>query len=301
MKVYCPICGCSDLLQILQGRVDKEFGFAVPGLKYYQCLRSLCRHVHAAPTPRDEVIRTLYKEYTTHEAYRPKGVGRLFAVHNNRKRVRQKKFLLDLCHGNTGIRILDYGCGNGILLKELADLGFTDLTGYDFDHKAVSVVRSLGFRCHSDPENIKPSTIEVIFLNHVLEHVPRPKQLISHLIELTTPGGIIYIRTPNGQSLLARICGANWRGWETPRHLNVFSCASLKSLLETVPGAKIIEIKTSNDLLLAMSVASLPTIINKSKIMKWGLAMILFVITSVFSKFFKDYGEEVVAVIRREK
>ena len=300
MNVSCPICSCSDLLQILNGRVDKEFGFAVPGLKYYQCLSSLCRHVHAAPTPNDEVIRALYNDYTTHEAYRPKGLGRLFALRTNRKRVLQRKFLLNLCHGNTGARILDYGCGNGILLKELAALGFTDLTGYDFDHKAVSVVRSLGFRCYSDPENIKPGTIEVIFLSHVLEHVPRPKQLISHLIELTKPGGIIYIRTPNGRSLLARFCAANWRGWETPRHLNVFSCASLKTLLNAVPGAKIIKINTSNDLLMAMSIASLPTIINKSKIMKWGLAMILFVIASVFSKFLQDHGEEVVAVIRRE-
>jgi hypothetical protein len=46
------------------------------------------------------------------------------------------------------------------------------------------------------------------------------------------PGGLLYIETPNiGSSGHARF-GRNWRGLEPPRHLVLFSWASLERLLQ---------------------------------------------------------------------
>ncbi|KAJ2771492.1 Protein-lysine N-methyltransferase efm4 [Coemansia nantahalensis] len=48
-----------------------------------------------------------------------------------------------------GARILDVGCGNGHLLAELADSGFTDLTGTDYSPQAIELARNVAGGSHA--------------------------------------------------------------------------------------------------------------------------------------------------------
>lgn len=64
-------------------------------------------------------------------------------------------------------------------------------------------------------------------MNHVIEHVYNPDQLLTACCKLLKPGGIFVSVTPNIESLGHRIFKNHWRGLEPPRHLHIFSTNAL--------------------------------------------------------------------------
>jgi SAM-dependent methyltransferase len=71
-----------------------------------------------------------------------------------------------------------------------------------------------------------------ITMSHVLEHVHEPRRTLVVAHRLLRPGGTLWIATPNLRSLGHRLFGANWLGLDPPRHLALFTHASLARLLD---------------------------------------------------------------------
>lgn len=134
------------------------------------------------------------------------------------------------------LRVHDTGCGFGGLVGLLRAQGI-DATGTDLSGEAVA-----GGRRDAKNEWIYQETAQqflkrthqkqhLIVLNHMIEHVQRPLQLVRSLIPYLEPGGIILVRCPNSQflrSLLGSI-RLNWYGY--PKHLHYFGPSSIKKLL----------------------------------------------------------------------
>jgi 2-polyprenyl-6-hydroxyphenyl methylase/3-demethylubiquinone-9 3-methyltransferase len=116
------------------------------------------------------------------------------------------------------IRILDVGCGAGLMSEPLARLGAT-LVGLDATPRNVEIARwhaaqngldidyrnSLANRLVEDQERF-----DVVLNLEVVEHVPDPHQLIKECSALVKPGGIIVIATISRtlRSYLFAIIGA---------------------------------------------------------------------------------------------
>jgi len=135
-----------------------------------------------------------------------------------------------------GGRLLDVGFGNGGFLKLATEMGW-QAEGIDFDPKAVALAQSRGLnaRCASAADlSAQHEQFDIITLSHVIEHVPDPIALLEDLYRLLKPGGLLWLETPNLDSLGAKRFGRNWRGLETPRHLVLFNPASLRMSLENV-------------------------------------------------------------------
>ena len=77
-------------------------------------------------------------------------------------------------------------------------------------------------------------------MSHVIEHVHAPLDFVKLAYNCLKPGGILYLDTPNIESLGARKFGKNWRGIETPRHLVLFSKSGLKNILVQASFEKIV-------------------------------------------------------------
>lgn len=75
------------------------------------------------------------------------------------------------------------------------------------------------------------SRFDVITLNHVIEHVSDPIELLRSCYRLLKLGGQLWLQTPNIDSLGSRRYGRHWRGLEPPRHLVLFDPVSLRSAL----------------------------------------------------------------------
>ena len=122
-------------------------------------------------------------------------------------------------------RILDVGCGSAELLRVLARLGFTALTGID-----------KFLREDSDRDGVKLRAAELsdldgrfdlIMFHHSLEHMADPVRALRQAYTLLADGGTCLVRIP----LLAYAWekyGVNWVGLDPPRHL----------VLVTEPGAR---------------------------------------------------------------
>jgi predicted SAM-dependent methyltransferase len=79
-------------------------------------------------------------------------------------------------------------------------------------------------------------------MSHVIEHVHDPVGVLKSCFELLRPGGVLWLETPNICSFGHETFGRNWRGLEPPRHLVIFSPASMRGALE-VAGFSTVEIQ----------------------------------------------------------
>lgn len=101
------------------------------------------------------------------------------------------------------IQLLDVGCGGGILTEACAKQG-AKCTGIDANKPLIDVAKlhaleselEIDYQC-STIENYQQQKFNTIVCMELLEHVPRPAELIEHLANLLAPGGKLFLSTIN--------------------------------------------------------------------------------------------------------
>jgi 2-polyprenyl-6-hydroxyphenyl methylase/3-demethylubiquinone-9 3-methyltransferase len=116
------------------------------------------------------------------------------------------EWLERLAGGVSGKRILDLGCGGGILSEALAARGAT-VVGIDLGEKALGVAKlhqletgsSVDYRLVA-AETLaaeSPAAFDVVACMELLEHVPDPAAIVGACGALVKPGGMVVISTIN--------------------------------------------------------------------------------------------------------
>ncbi|NDJ78505.1 MAG: class I SAM-dependent methyltransferase [Chloroflexi bacterium] len=119
-------------------------------------------------------------------------------------------------------RVLDVGCGPGILARRLLDLGFENVMGIDPYADAPDVVRG--------DITAVDGVWDVIMFHHALEHVPDPLASLSAAMERLAPDGAILVRMPVVPCAVWDRYGVAWVQLDAPRHLHVLSLRGLETL-----------------------------------------------------------------------
>jgi SAM-dependent methyltransferase len=131
--------------------------------------------------------------------------------------------------------VLDVGCGGGAFLAGMRSLGWRVL-GVEPDPRAVEVartVRGLDVREGTLEEQRFPADrFDAVTSSHVIEHVHDPVAFLGECARVVKRGGRVVVVTPNTESLGRRRLGTSWIGLDPPRHLHLFSCATLRRLAE---------------------------------------------------------------------
>jgi 2-polyprenyl-6-hydroxyphenyl methylase/3-demethylubiquinone-9 3-methyltransferase len=120
-----------------------------------------------------------------------------------------------------GKRVLDVGCGGGILSESMAALN-ANVTGIDLSDKALQVAklhllesgRQVNYRkipVESLAEE-QPEQYDVVTCMEMLEHVPDPDSVIAACTKLVKPGGWVFFSTLNlnPKSYLFAVIGAEY-------------------------------------------------------------------------------------------
>jgi len=120
-----------------------------------------------------------------------------------------------------GRRVLDVGCGGGLLSESLARAG-AQVTGIDLAPGMVEVARlhaaegglAIDYRVASAEELAQagPGQFDVVTCMEMLEHVPDPAAMTATLARLLAPGGALFVSTLNRnlKSFLLAIVGAEY-------------------------------------------------------------------------------------------
>ncbi len=121
----------------------------------------------------------------------------------------------------SGKKVLDVGCGGGILAESLSKAGGI-VTGIDLSAKALKVAElhqlesgtSVRYRSISAEDLAKeePEQYDVVTCMEMLEHVPDPSSVVQACASLCKPGGNIFFSTlnRNPKSYLFAIIGAEY-------------------------------------------------------------------------------------------
>ncbi len=103
---------------------------------------------------------------------------------------------------SSGIRMLDIGCGGGLVCEPFARLGYT-VTGIDQSAAAIETARhhageqelNIKYEC-TNVEDLT-GTYDIISVLEVLEHVENPETLLEAAVNRLAPGGLIFYSTLN--------------------------------------------------------------------------------------------------------
>ena len=270
----CPVCTAVGIVAYTNA-TDKLFG--VPGTwDLSACSNKICGTYWLNPAPNTHELQRLYETYSTHSTPQQTSSKRdsflnrvrhavLFQSLNYQStRSKSQNFLYNILSyihpawrdtqlanafyvpAKQGGYLLDIGCGNGSSMLTMQARGW-EVTGIDFDETAVAQAKNNGLDASTGDlfsVQYEDNYFDAIMMNHVIEHVSNPQELIKECLRILKPGGKLVALTPNITSKGHREFKEDWRGLEIPRHLQIFSPASL-TILATKSGFKDVEAFTS--------------------------------------------------------
>ena len=128
---------------------------------------------------------------------------------------------IDATAGLAGKRVLDVGCGGGILAESMAALE-AEVVGIDLSEKALKVAKlhllesgiKVDYRLIAVEQlsQVSAQHFDVITCMEMLEHVPNPASTVTACAELVSPGGRVFFSTinRNPKAYLFAVIGAEY-------------------------------------------------------------------------------------------
>jgi SAM-dependent methyltransferase len=181
---YCPACGGGDTTPSWIG----EGRFEGRSFSYVCCLD--CGTVFVYPMPSAAQLDRMYG---------PEYVAAHYSETTSPELGREAEVVADkIVSLRPRPRVLDIGCGAGAFLVKLRQRGAT-VVGYEpVPATAADTARATGLDVRSGPlaELIRAGPFDVIHLADVLEHVPKPIDVLETAARLSSPSGVVVVRGP---------------------------------------------------------------------------------------------------------
>jgi SAM-dependent methyltransferase len=216
----CPLCAADDVEAFLSAG-DSTFGF--PGTFHVvRCRR--CGMLYTDPQVVPEDIAAFYPaDYSAHAAGRAE----------RRRGGRAGRDPWDRLPEIGRKRLLDVGCGSGAYLLRQKQAGW-QVYGVEPAAAAAEAARRHGLEVVQGVipgAKLPKETFDIVTMLGVLDHVPAPLATLRELHGRLAAGGRLIVSAPNAASAAAETFGADWPGWDLPRHQNHFTPETLAEML----------------------------------------------------------------------
>jgi len=187
-----------------------------------------CGTIQQPVLPQGDALHDLYREMRDDD---------YLAEEDGRRATANR--LLDLvgAHRPRG-RLLDVGCGHGLLLDEARTRGYEtlglELSRQNAQHARETLgldVREVPLEAFSEGTNgDSPGAFDVVILADVIEHLDDPVAAIDQCAALLRPSGVLCVVTPDPASVTAKLAGKRWWGY-LPAHTVLLPRRTLRELI----------------------------------------------------------------------
>ncbi|MFE9913411.1 class I SAM-dependent methyltransferase [Streptomyces clavifer] len=218
----CPVCG-EEVVEFFAHAYDKEYFTSDEKYTYVRCPTCTSVYLHEPPADRlDFIYPPNYYSYGH--------VEDSTALTERVKRRLDRRMLRKVFDSIPGdnLRVLDVGGGSGWSLtvaREACDR-VAETHEVDLQEAAAALAEKAGHVYHCGPieEFHSDDKFDLIMMMSIIEHVPDPAKVMGRMRDLLSDNGILLIKTPNTDTLDARIFrNRNWGGLHCPRHFVLFT------------------------------------------------------------------------------
>jgi 2-polyprenyl-3-methyl-5-hydroxy-6-metoxy-1,4-benzoquinol methylase len=204
----CLICGSNSISPLK--------GYEAAHL--YKCNR--CAFVFSQGIPTPEELEKHYEGYGRNDYLSPITIKRY-------------EELLDAMEPfrNTN-KLLDVGCGIGYFLEVAKRKGW-EVFGTEYTDEAVAICEAKGIVMHKGklkPANYTKDSFDIITSFEVIEHINNPNEELHNFNKILRQGGLVYVTTPNFNSLLRYRLRAAYNVITYPEHLSYYTPQTLKKV-----------------------------------------------------------------------
>lgn len=230
-EVACNLCGSERAELILEG---KDLLHGIEGrFRLVRCCD--CDLMYLNPRPTTGEIKKYYprtyspyQSLVDHPSWKQRASFRFGQWKNYR--------LLKRYLSNSTGRLLDVGCASGGFLAAMRRWIDWDLYGIEVDSQSVAYARDTlsldvteGSFTHS---HFETDFFDIVTMWNVIEHLDAPQQALQNIARILKPEGVLAISTPNPTCIERHLFGPYWAGWDTPRHLYIYTPEVIQHALD---------------------------------------------------------------------
>lgn len=181
-----------------------------------------CSFVFAQQIPSEQELIAHYEGYSRNDYLSPITIKRYHELLDTFEPYRK-----------TG-KLLDVGCGIGYFLEVAKERGW-EVYGTEYTDEAMAICREKGISMQQGkltPSNYSPEQFDIITSFEVIEHINNPQEEIAHFSSLLRVGGLVYVTTPNFNSLLRYRLKSDYDVITYPEHLSYYTPKTIKYLFK---------------------------------------------------------------------
>ncbi len=231
----CVACGNARSVLVLQKMLEKPFPRNVTLKRCEEC-----QTVFLADWQKG-FVDELYDYYASRIGLERRD------LYNALNDLRYSQLLGEISPLLSGKKILDVGCGEGQFV-DFALRRSWDVLGIELSDSAVALCEKFGLpvkKADVFDRSLHQASFDMIMLSEVIEHVPNLIDFVKRLEQLLAKGGVLYLTTPNFNSLDRRVLGADWRVIH-PEHITYFTPRTLSRLVARASKLEQIFLRTRN-------------------------------------------------------
>lgn len=224
------VCCNSDNISIR----GQKIGFTI-----YKC--SNCKFEFVYPIPSNEELEKFYNT-GMHRNLNDRIKKGIDDIDNSKNHPHRDWFLKIInkakkITGKEKLNILELGASMGSFVHLANKLGH-HAVGTEVSEETANASKGIiqgeviytGSRRYD--EIFQHNSFDFIYLEHVLEHLTNPSDIIEQLNKLLKENGVLIISVPNQNSWMAKLYGMYWDWTSPPLHLYYFNSNNLNLLLK---------------------------------------------------------------------